>query len=123
MKSRLTIVFGLILLLSSSCALLKSDQTTRFRADLVELGMSEKKFIKEFGNPTMQNTYIEDGMVVNELMYMETIIFNYQERKVNSTFVFKDGKLVRREQGEDLQYLQQQQFEKYLETQKENEAK
>ena len=91
--------------LLAGCRPAKDMSYTRFYPDKVQLGMSRDAFVRRFGEPNMQNVYWQDGVQVEELLYVETLRYRrVGYRKVDSRFVFEDGKLVRREQGEDAGY-------------------
>ena len=91
--------------LLAGCRPAKDVSYTRFYPDKVQLGMSRDAFVRRFGEPNMQNVYWQDGVQVEELLYVETLFYRrVGHRKVDSRFVFEDGKLVRREQGEDAGY-------------------
>lgn len=91
--------------LLAGCRPAKDMSYTRFYPDKVQLGMSRDAFVRRFGEPNMQNVYWQDGVQVEELLYVETLRYRrVGYRKVDSRFVFEDGKLVRREQSEDAGY-------------------
>ena len=91
--------------LLAGCRPAKDMSYTRFYPDKVQLGMSRDAFVRRFGEPNMLNVYWQDGVQVEELLYVETLRYRrVGYRKVDSRFVFEDGKLVRREQGEDAGY-------------------
>lgn len=110
----ISICIGLSVLLSS-CITARKMEATRFTPDDIKLGMSKNSFVRRFGEPNMQNMYVEDGVFVEELLYVETVYFGYDLRKLNSKFVFKDDKLVRREQCEDQFFRREQELKKLLE--------
>ena len=76
---------------------------------IVRIGYGELKIYNE--DNKLINMYVEDGVFVEELLYVETVYFGYDLRKLNSKFVFKDDKLVRREQCEDQLFRREQELQ------------
>ncbi|MBR1706212.1 MAG: hypothetical protein IJ721_05405 [Bacteroidales bacterium] len=71
---------------------------TRFSNEDVHLGDTKESVVKRYGKPYIQEQERVDGKTVETLGYKEDMNYGY---KINTFFVFEDGKLVRKVQEED----------------------
>ena len=77
--------------LLAGCRPAKDMSYTRFYPDKVQLGMSRDAFVRRFGEPNMQNVYWQDGVQVEELLYVETLRYRrVGYRKVDSRILLVD---------------------------------
>lgn len=72
--------------------------TTRYKNDDISLGDSKKLILKKYGRPYSQELELIDGKTIETLGYKEEMSWGY---KMNTFFVFEDGKLIRKLQEEE----------------------
>lgn len=100
MKQKITFISIICLAFFASC----TPGRSLFTGGTVTLGMSIEEFTAKFGKPLTQSIFVnENGAHCEELVYSEDIFHNEQMR-INSRFLFVDGKLVSQTQDEDFHY-------------------
>ncbi len=93
-----SIIIGVLCL--SSCGIFFKSEfgSTSFSNDSISLGQSKEEIIAKYGKPYTQELEYADGKTVETIGYKEHLYYGY---KINTYFVFEDGKLVRKLQVED----------------------
>lgn len=108
MKQKITFISIILLAFFASCGSLSS----KFTRGGIALGMSIEDFTAKFGKPLTQSIFMnEDGAHCEELVYSEDIFHN-EQRRINSRFLFVNGKLVSQTQDEDSHYKIEREREK-----------
>ena len=71
---------------------------TAYSNEDVNIGDSKQSVLEKYGRPYTQELELVDGKTVETLGYKESMHYGY---KVNTFFVFEDGKLVKKIQTEE----------------------
>ena len=93
----LTVLFFLML---SGCSIFRSS--SRFRNEDIKLGVSKAFILEKYGQPFKEELYTEDGDTIEVLCYKEGLYASLNEHMVSTFFVFRNGKLERKEQTDEL---------------------
>lgn len=93
----LTVLFFLML---SGCSIFRSS--SRFRNEDIKLGVSKAFILEKYGKPFKEELYTEDGDTIEVLCYKEGLYASLNEHMVSTFFVFRNGKLERKEQTDEL---------------------
>lgn len=99
----------LVSILTVSCGSLRPR--SQFVDNAPQLGISKTDFIAIYGSPVSQNIFYDaDSIFCEELIYRERIelggnaFYHGEIRAINSTFLFKNGKLTSQLQQDDAEY-------------------
>ncbi len=65
-------------------------------------GLAKRLFWKKYGKPFNEELYTEDGDTIEVLCYKERLYANTYAHMVSTFFVFRNGKLAKKEQTEEL---------------------
>lgn len=76
--------------------------STRFRNEDIKLGVSKAFILEKYGQPFNEELYTEDGDTIEVLCYKERLYANTYAHMVSTFFVFRNGKLAKKEQTEEL---------------------
>ena len=76
--------------------------STRFRNEDIKLGVSKAFILEKYGKPFKEELYMEDGDTIEVLCYKEGLYAHQNEHMVSTFFVFRNGKLAKKEQTEEL---------------------
>lgn len=76
--------------------------STRFRNEDIKLGVSKAFILEKYGKPFNEKLYTEDGDTIEVLCYKEGLYASLNEHMVSTFFVFRNGKLERKEQTDEL---------------------
>ena len=71
--------------------------STRYKNDDISLGDSKGRVVQKYGKPYSQEIETIDGKTVETIGYKERMRYGY---RINTFFVFEDGKLIRKVQQE-----------------------
>ena len=71
---------------------------TFYSNDDVKIGDSKRSILEKYGKPYTQELELVDGKTVETLGYKESMRYGY---RVNTFFVFEDGKLIKKIQTEE----------------------
>ena len=100
MNRKSWIVAALVVLCLTSCgsAYYSRFGETAFSNEEIRIGDTKESIIKRYGKPYSQEMELVDGKTVETLGYKESMLYGY---KINTFFVFEDGKLVKKLQSEE----------------------
>lgn len=76
--------------------------STRFRNEDIKLGVSKAFILEKYGKPFKEELYMEDGDTIEVLCYKEGLYAHQNEHMVSTFFVFRNEKLAKKEQTEEL---------------------
>ena len=76
--------------------------STQFRNEDIKLGVSKAFILEKYGKPFKEELYTEDGDTIEVLCYKEGVYAHRNEHMVSTFFVFRNGKLTKKEQTEEL---------------------
>lgn len=93
---------ALFFLMLSGCSLMGLRSSTRFRNEDIKLGVSKAFILEKYGKPFKEELYTEDGDTIEVLCYKEGLYAHQNEHMVSTFFVFRNGKLAKKEQTEEL---------------------
>ena len=68
----------------------------------IKLGVSKAFILEKYGQPFKEELYTEDGDTIEVLCYKEGLYASLNEHMVSTFFVFRNGKLERKEQTDEL---------------------
>ena len=97
-KNRAVLAVAVICLTSCGTAYYSHFGETVFSNEDIGIGDTKEAILKKYGNPYTQEVELIDGKTIETLGYKESMLYGY---KINTYFVFEDGKLIKKHQSEE----------------------
>lgn len=99
-RMKMLALTALFFLMLSGCSIFRSS--SRFRNEDIKLGVSKAFILEKYGQPFKEELYMEDGDTIEVLCYKEGLYASLNEHMVSTFFVFRNGKLAKKEQTDEL---------------------